>query len=81
MSAARTGAEVRGTTEELEGDARLLRHDGGHHTARLKGEGQSARQQPPPAPTLRQPLALMDATATAQARHHHPDLQRLPIAV
>jgi hypothetical protein len=27
---------------------------------------------------MRQPLALMDATATAQVGHSHPDVQRLP---
>ena len=78
VSAARTCAQVRRPSEEFQGDARLLRDDGGHHATRLEGTSQSARQQPPTAPTMRQPLALMDATATAQARHHHPDVQRLP---
>ena len=78
VSAARVGAEVRGAPKELKGDTRLLRNYGGHHTARLKGEGKSARHQPPVAPTMRQPMALMDATTRAQAGHQYPDIQRLP---
>jgi hypothetical protein len=35
LPAARSSAEIRGETKELKGDSRLLRNDGGTHSARV----------------------------------------------
>ena len=52
VSAVRISTQVCGATEELQGDTRLLWHDGSHHATRLKGESEQPRHEPPVAPTL-----------------------------
>ena len=75
------GAQVRGTTEALQGDARLPGHDGGTDTARHKGESQQARQPSPTAPTVRQQVADVDDSATPTTGVKHRNLQRVPSTI
>lgn len=78
VSASRFGAEICGTTEKLERDARVLRHNGGPDPEGNKGARLGEGQQPPVAATVRQPLALVDEPSTAKARYQYSDIQRLP---
>ena len=65
VSPSRFGAQICCTTEKLERDARLLWHNGSPDTEGNKGACLGEGQQPPLAPTMRQPLALMDEPSTA----------------
>lgn len=78
VSPSRFGAQICSTTEELERDARVLRHNGSPNTERNKGARLREGQQPPLEKTVRQPLALMDELTTAETRYQYPDVQRLP---
>lgn len=75
VSPPRFGAQICSTTEELEGDARVLRHDGSPDTEGNKGASLGEGQQPPVAATVRQPLALVDEPSPAQARYQYPNIR------